>query len=228
MRIINVLLIVMLCPLWVLAQPALDALEGGVFLGVANYQGDFTLNTSPELRESNMAIGLAARHPLSQTHAIRANLFYGKLSGNDRNFDIRERRGSSFQTSLVEFSVVGEWEPFGRNRTDLTLDLGQRLSPFFYAGLGLASINPKPVFGNEVQAEKAAEDVNAKFSKVQLAIPLGLGLRLGINEAMSLSLDLGMRKTFTDYLDGVSVSGNRKTHDWYLFGGVMFLYRIRQ
>ncbi|MCB0558798.1 MAG: hypothetical protein H6573_25040 [Lewinellaceae bacterium] len=227
MRIFTILLVVMLGPFGVVAQAPLDALEGGIFFGISNYQGDFTLNTSPELRESNLAIGVVARHPLSYTHALRANLIYGKLSGNDRNFDVRERRGSSFQSSLVELSVVGEWEPFGENRTDLTLDLGQRLSPFFYAGLGMALINPEPVFGN-VAEEKAMEDINADYSKVQFSIPMGLGLRLGINDLMSLSLDLGMRKTFTDYLDGVSVAGEKATHDWYLFGGVMFLYRIRK
>ncbi|MCO6493518.1 MAG: hypothetical protein J5I98_34170 [Phaeodactylibacter sp.] len=226
MRIINVLFIIMLCPLWLLAQTSTSRLEGGLFLGVANYQGDFTLNTAPALGESNLAAGAVVRHPLSRTHAVRANLFYGKLSGNDANFEARERRGSSFQTTVAELSVMGEWEPFGKNRTDLTLELGQRLSPYFFGGLGLAMINPKPVFG-EVPDDKAREDLNADYSDVQLVLPVGLGLRLGINELMSLSMELGMRKTFTDYLDGASNPGGKKTHDWYLFGGAMFLYRIR-
>ncbi|MCB0548706.1 MAG: hypothetical protein KDD19_14090 [Phaeodactylibacter sp.] len=222
MRIFTLLLAITASALSLLAQPAL---EGGVFLGVSNYQGDFTLNTAPELSESNLAVGLAVRHPLTKTKALRANLTFGKLTGNDANFAIREQRGASFQTTLIELSVMGEWEPFGQNRTDLTLDLGQRLSPYFFAGAGMAFISPKPVFGEPDEA--AAEDLNADYSNVQLAVPLGLGLRAGINEKMSLSLELGMRKTLTDYLDGVSSAGKKDTDDWYLFGGAMFLYRIR-
>ncbi len=224
MRIITLHLIVLLCPLWLLAQPAL---EGGLFLGVANYQGDFTLNTSPELSESNLAVGLAVRHRLSATHGLRANLTYGKITGNDSNFEIRERRGSTFETTLAELSVAGEWVPFGQNLSDLSLDLSQRMSPYLFLGAGVAFINPQPVFGGEVLEQKAMEDLNADFSKVQFAVPIGVGLRAGINENMSLSLELGMRKAFTDYLDGVSSVGKEGTQDWYLFGGAMFLYRIK-
>ena len=222
MRISNVLLILILCPLWLLAQPAL---EGGLFLGIANYQGDFTLNTTPAFAENNPAIGAVVRDPFSPVHAVRANLTYGKLTGNDSNFEAREGRGSNFKTDLIELSVVGEWEPFGKNRRDITLDLGQRMSPYFFGGLGMAFINPKPVFG-ESDIQKATNNLNADYSKVQLVIPLGLGLRVGTSRLTSLSLELGMRKTFTDYLDGVMTGGNAGTDDWYLFGGAIFLYKI--
>lgn len=222
MRIVNLLFVALLTPFWLLAQPAL---EGGLFIGASNYQGDFTLNSSPELSENHLALGLVARHPLSRTHALRANLAYGKLTGNDANFNIRERRGSTFQTTLIELSVVGEWEPFGRNRVNQELDFAQRLSPYFFAGPGLAFINPEPLFG-EVDDAKAIEDLNADYSKVQFVLPLGLGLRAGINKAMSASLELGMRKTFTDYLDGMSQAGMPGNSDWYVFGGLMVLYRI--
>lgn len=225
MRIFTLHLAILLCPLWLMAQPDL---EGGLFLGMANYQGDFTLNTSPELSESNLAVGLAVRHRLSANYGLRGNLIYGKLTGNDSNFEIREPRGLTFETTLAELSVVGEWVPFGQNLTDLSLDVGQRMSPYLFLGAGAAYINPQPVFNNgEVPDEKAEEDLNADFSKVQLAVPLGLGLRAGINEKMNLSLELGMRKTFTDYLDGVSSAGKQNTNDWYLFGGAMFLYWIK-
>ncbi|MCB0587600.1 MAG: hypothetical protein KDD06_20070 [Phaeodactylibacter sp.] len=226
MRILKVLFIALFCPFWLSAQTAQPVLEGGLFLGISNYNGDFTLNALPELGENNLAFGAVLRHPLSFTHGVRANLYYGQLTGNDSNFEVREQRGSSFQTVLAELSVMAEWEPFGRNRTDLTLELGQRLSPYFFAGLGMTYINPKPEFG-QVSEEKVAQDLNSGYSKIQPNIPVGLGLRSGINEYMSLSLELGMRKVFTDYLDGVSLAGKPGNNDWYLFGGLVFLYRIK-
>lgn len=217
----------MVLPFCLSAQLDLGQLEGGLFLGVSNYQGDFTLNTAPEIAESNVALGVAFRYPLSPTHAVRINALYGKLSGTDKNFEIREQRGANFQTALFEFSAVGEWEPFGRNRTDLTLNLGQRVSPYFFGGVGLAFIRPKTVYGDSQNERAVQDDKNADYGKIQPAIPVGLGLRMGINEMMSLSAELGMRKTFTDFLDGVSHSGKLGTDDWYLFGGFMFLYKIQ-
>jgi hypothetical protein len=41
---------------------------------------------------------------------------------------------------------------------------------------------------------------------VQIAIPFGLGVRYKIDRYWDLSLEVGWRKTFTDYLDDVSTS----------------------
>jgi hypothetical protein len=45
-----------------------------------------------------------------------------------------------------------------------------------------------------------------EFSDVQLAIPFGAGVKYVINPLWYLSLEFGMRKTFTDYIDDVSAS----------------------
>ncbi len=42
------------------------------------------------------------------------------------------------------------------------------------------------------------------YSKIQVAIPFGLGARFRLNEVMDLWADIGFRYTFTDYLDDVS------------------------
>ena len=59
MKLLNTLLLYAFLPLFLAAQPTL---EGGIFLGTSNYQGDFTLNASPEFRESNLPSTFVARH----------------------------------------------------------------------------------------------------------------------------------------------------------------------
>ncbi|MCB0548705.1 MAG: hypothetical protein KDD19_14085 [Phaeodactylibacter sp.] len=223
MKLLNTLLLYAFLPLFLAAQPTL---EGGIFLGTSNYQGDFTLNASPEFRESNLAIGLVARHYFNFTSAVRANLVYGKLSGADANYAIRNDRGYSFTTSLVELSAVGEWEPFGMNRYRSGVKGTASLSPYFFGGLGLGYVNAKPDFGNDNQ-EKALQDLNAGNSKIQIILPVGLGLKANINKLWLAGLELGMRYPFTDYLDGVSEAGNPNKNDWYLFGGASLMYRIK-
>ena len=111
MKFLKVLLGVLCFPMLALAQPAL---EGGVIIGVANYKGDLARTDGFQLADNNLAFGLHARHYIDSTKAIRANLIYGKLSANDIDHAERPERGYSFETSLVELSIVGEWEPFGK------------------------------------------------------------------------------------------------------------------
>ena len=50
-------------------------------------------------------------------------------------------------------------------------------------------------------------DVNAgiePYKQIQLAIPFGFGVRYRLNQVFDLSFEMGIRYTFTDYLDDVS------------------------
>lgn len=222
-KLLNALILFALLPLFMAAQPTLEA---GLFMGMSNYQGDFTLNTSPAINESNLAVGLAARHYFSFTSAVRANLIYGKLSGNDANYELRSGRGYTFSTTLVELSAVGEWEPFGVNRYRSGVRGAASFSPYFFGGLGFAYTNPKPDFGADT-GEKALKDLSDSSSRVNITLPVGLGLKANIDKLWLAGLELGMRYPFTDKLDGVSQAGNPNKNDWYLFAGATLMYRIK-
>lgn len=45
-----------------------------------------------------------------------------------------------------------------------------------------------------------------KYSRISVAIPFGLGALLNVNRNISVGLELGFRKTFTDYIDDVSTT----------------------
>jgi hypothetical protein len=223
MKKVYTLFILALLPLLGMAQLPLEA---GLFLGLANYQGDLTLQAAPRLSESNFAAGFAARAQLDKVWGARASLLYGKLSGSDANFESRAKRAYSFRTTVIELSAVGEWEPLRPSRSSFSDGFAQRLSPYLFGGLGLALINVKPNFSSDSNPG-VIKDRSADYSDLQFSIPLGLGLKIGITDLWTAGLELGTRATFTDYLDGVSQAGEPGTNDWYLFGGILVMYRIK-
>ena len=102
----------------------------------------------------------------------------------------------------------------------------QIVSPYLFLGVGAIYMNPEADFGADA-GENNTKDINADYAKVQLIIPVGIGLKAGINDTWGAGLEAGLRKPFTDYLDGISESGNPNTGDWYLFGGASLSYRLK-
>jgi hypothetical protein len=91
-----------------------------------------------------------------------------------------------------------------------------RFTPYLFGGLGL--------FGISGNAEKTAE-----YSNVQAVIPFGVGVKYVYTPKWYFGLELGIRKTFFDYLDNVSAGdqryknfkyGNPNDNDVYYFLGI--------
>lgn len=230
MKFAYVLLLALAMPLLMFAQPKW---EGGVFLGISNYAGDLNKSTLPRMGESNVAFGVMGRHHFDYRWAVRANLFYGKISGDDANFDDdaeRAGRGLAMTSSLVEFSLMGEWEPLGERRYLSGEGFQKLFSPYFFAGIGLAFNNPELDTSNFIDddtfAERLNQDLNASYSNTNFTIPFGIGVKYDVTQQFLVSFELGARPTFTDYLDGVSEIGKSDTNDWYIFTGFLGSYRF--
>lgn len=114
-------LLLMIClslPLYLLAQ---GPYEMGVTLNGWNYMGDMVPNNAPYMEEVKPGVALMFRHTFMPNLAWRAELAYGSVSGNDRNFE--ERLNSNplldFETSLFYVGGAMEWHIFGRERRSL-------------------------------------------------------------------------------------------------------------
>jgi hypothetical protein len=212
-----------LLPLLGVAQAPLEA---GIFIGLSNYQGDLVQSPTPRMSESNFAGGLMLRGQINQKWGMRGSMMYGKLSGNDANYPGRAQRGYSFETTLLEVAAIAEWEPFKPDTYFAGLIVNRKPSPYLFMGAAAAFISPQASYNGDA-SPNAALDRNAAYSNMQFAIPLGVGVKMDVNTSWALGLELGTRATFTDYLDGVSQAGEPGTNDWYLFGGLIALYRIK-
>lgn len=203
-------------------------IDVGVFLGMTNYQGDFVEENWPLFKEGNAGLGVLLRQSLNDQFNYRVNLFYGKISGDDFNYEARRGRGLSFSTPIFEIAVAAEWEPLGARRSRNTATFRKILSPYLMTGIGLAFTNPKVDYSRregDITIPMLA-DQNNKSSSTRFAIPMGVGVKYDVSEQWIIALEFGMRYAFTDYLDGLSQAGNPDKNDWYQFSGLTLTRRL--
>ncbi len=206
--------------------------EMGTFVGVSNYQGDFVESNTPLFKESNFAFGILGRYNLNYEWAVRGGIVVGKITGRDLNFSDPQlkTRGGSFSNVLKELSVSMVWEPLGKKRYFSKAGGFKKLiSPYGFAGVGLLSMNPKVMFTEEgaaARAERIKQDENAKYFNTRITVPFGAGVRVDLSENWSLSVEVGMRYAFTDYLDGTSIAAGAGAKDWYNFSGLTVFHRL--
>lgn len=181
----------------------------GVFGGLAAYNGDLTDEVFPK-KVTNGAIGITGNYELTDNIMLRGGFTYTVVGGADRFSKDAELRARNlaFETSISEFSVVGEY--YLLNLYD------NRISPYAFAGLALYHFNPyafngttdkiylKPL-STEGQGLPGYAD-RKPYSLTQAAIPFGGGVKFAINDNLHLGLEVGFRKLFTDYLDDVSTT----------------------
>ena len=176
----------------------------GVFGGVSNYLGDLSEKL---YQNSRAAVGITISHPISRHISLRAGLTFGKVNAAD-SLNPREdfrKRNFSFQSSISELSLVGEFN---------TLDMNyKRWSPYLFGGLALYHFNPY-TFNQGIQVYLQPLSTEGQgipgypqrkpYALTQLALPVGGGLKFNISDRVRIAAEVGLRKLFTDYLDDVS------------------------
>ena len=195
----------MFIPMFAFSQYA----EVGLLVGASNYTGDVAHQTVV-LEESQFAVGGIIRYHVSKSFAIRANIMYGKVSGDDANSDDDDRkyRNINFESTITEFSLVPEWYILGYDPNDFTY----RFSPYVFAGVGFFKFNPKAEIDDK---EVELRDLNTEgvvnsdgqddlYKLTNFSIPFGVGVKYAMTPYFNIGMELGLRRTFTDYLDDVS------------------------
>lgn len=186
--------------------------DGGVFGGVSYYLGD--INPRRQFYRPALSLGALVKHNFTEHHCLRVNLFYGKLQGDDTDFDneYQQMRGKSFETSLLDCHVGYEFNflPFTGDRRK------KAHTPYLFGGIGYSFI-----------LSSTADDASG-----HVTIPFGVGYKWRINEKVGMGCEWGLRKTFTDTLDGVLNPGpdgsysSSHNNDWYSFAGIFVTFRI--
>jgi hypothetical protein len=208
-RIIWVLfLLAIAIPFNAIAQRA----EVGFGLGTFTYTGDLARN----YRFSNSKFAATAfyRNNISKVVSFRVSATGGNLGASDRRGAdaFAQQRNASFNLFVFEAATVVEYH-FLDWRDERRL---LRATPYLFGGLGL--------FGMSGNVDKTAE-----YSNVQGMIPFGVGAKYVINPLWYVSLEFGMRKTFTDYIDNISTGdpdlknyqyGFTNDNDRYFFLGL--------
>jgi len=182
--------------------------EIGLFLGTSYYLGD--LNNSNQFGMASYNFGLMYRYAVNPRIAVRIAAHYGKLQGDSKlNSKNLQYKNLSFHSVLID--IEG-----GIEINFLEYVAGSqnhRFTPFVFAGLGFFHFNPKTDYmgkeyelqplGTEGQGLTAYPD-KEPYALTSFAIPFGIGIKWSVSRRVSIGLEWGLRKTFTDYIDDVS------------------------
>ena len=225
MKLQYLLLVLLFVPLCLSSQ---DKVEAGLFLGESSYGGDLVEPNIFFGKGTNFGFGILGRYHLNENLGLRGNFLFGKMTGDDRNYadDLyRAERDISFESSFAEFSVMAEFEPFGHKRYQENGSFKKIFSPYVFVGLGAAFTNPETDYSKS-NVNGVQEDQNNTASNTQFTVPLGIGVKYDLSQKINIGFEVGGRPTFTDYLDGVSITGNPDRNDWYLFGGFVLSAKL--
>ncbi len=171
------------------------------------YIGD--LNQYGHFKKSNLSGGLIYRFNVHSRLAFRANLTYGSVEADDKNsrYSQLRNRNLNFKSNIWELASGVEFNywPFqiGHPRYKATAYLLAEIGAFYFnptTEYGGSKINLQDV-GTEGQGTELGKSKG--YSKIGMAIPVGLGFRCTLGKKMSFNVEYSVRKTFTDYLDDV-------------------------
>ncbi len=195
--------------------------EIGVYVGGCNYQGDLA-DEVIQLNETHLGFGAILRVNQSAQWSLNTHIYVGRISGNDSNSGLSERRarGYSFSAPLTEIGLGVEWSPF-KSPYRRYGRFEPSLNPYIFSGLGLALCSPNPQAPASTFPYPFPE---AGVKDYFLNIPIGLGLKYKFTEQLCANAEIGYRYVFSDYLDGVSVHGNPNSPDVYIFAGFSMNY----
>ena len=210
------------------AQAQISNWEAGGFIGLAAYQGDLIKTDLYDAKEVKLAYGFMVRHHLHKNISFRFNMVRGNITGNDMRHEERESRGFRFSSPLTEFSGVVEIDFLGhlRHRNG---QVKRVVSPYLFIGAGYAFLDRSNHYNeNETMIDQDEIDVDKKISNNRswFSMPIGIGVKMNVNEHLIIGVDWGARPVFTDKFDGVEMTGNANKNDWYGMGGITISYRF--
>ena len=193
----------------------------GFSLNAMNYFGDVTPVTSfTSLRvgATRVGAGVSITRRFYPRVSGRFGLSYGRISGddskaadpNDPDAKFRYNRNMTFRNDIVEASAVAIIDLIENRNNYLKRP---DFVPYVFVGVAGFYHDPKGLVGENAQgltpgeyislAKLRTEGQATAYSQYQFSIPFGGGIRYRINRNFDASLEIGWRKTFTDYLDDV-------------------------
>jgi hypothetical protein len=214
------------------AQKKSSNYEIGAALGAFIYQGDLTPQRFGSYKTIRPGLILHGTRIINANYALRLNLSIASLRGDDGKYNTpayRQFRNFNFKTPLIELSPQIVWSPSGWK------ELGPRISPYLFAGVGLSFLNVRrdatgfdaTKFGFEENLPaRIAEDLSKRTPRLLPVIPVGAGLRYAITPSLMLNSELKYGHTFSDYIDGFSIAANPKQKDHYYSISVGLIYRF--
>jgi hypothetical protein len=182
--------------------------EIGVYGGGAFYLGD--LNPNGFFKFLRPAGGIIYRYNINNRFSARLNGFIGSVGAFDSKSSsaFQQNRNLNFRSPIDEFSGQFEFNFF-------EYEIGNpkyNFSPYIFGGFGFFRMNPQGEINGQwvnlqplrTEGQGTQFNTDAPYHLIQPCIPFGIGIKTSIGKVLCLSIEWGLRKTFTGYIDDVS------------------------
>ncbi|MCX6290393.1 MAG: DUF6089 family protein [Bacteroidetes bacterium] len=169
---------------------------------------------------TRFAAAAGLRFKMSNYFAFKTHLTYGRISGDDKltTETFRNYRNLNFTSDIYEFNInfegafqqeqIGSRYRFRKHKGGLS---GYEIYSYAFVGAGVFYFDPRTTYNGKTYRLQPLgtegqgwDPSKAKYSLVQFCIPMGVGFKYTIGNSIGVGLEVGIRKTFTDYLDDVS------------------------
>jgi hypothetical protein len=228
--------------------------ELGLFGGGSYYLGD--LNPGKHFLMTKPAYGALIRYNQTTRWAYRGSLYFGNVTADDYRSEASLVRGLNFESRIIDVALTVEF-----NFLDFFRSAKRNImSPYIFGGIGIFLFNPKSgdvqLVDIGTEGQKVNFDGRAPYDLWTFSFPFGLGFKYNISKRLTLAVEWGMRKGYSDYVDDVSKTyylngadidpslstellsdptmlhepyeqrGNPKYDDWINFTGVSLSYKF--
>ena len=192
--------------------------EVGIMAGGTFYHGDLARFYQSGLRPGG---GITANYSFQLPVAVRANIMYANVAAKDK---IHPSSKINFKSPVFEYSVQFEYLITRlKSRTrNYSVKSGKRgysadnfpAITYVFVGIGQCAFNPKGKYtdGNWYNLQPLSTEgqglipTREPYKKMSVIIPYGAGIRMPFKQGFYLGFEIGIRKTYTDYLDDVSLT----------------------
>ncbi len=206
-RIVSFIIILSTC--WSINSRA-QSREMGIMVGVMGYKGDLD-QTMYDTRFIDPAIGILYRRSYSNHWAFKAGINYGHVRASDEKAEDEwsKNRNLNFRSHILELTGQFEFNFFPYQ----TASPYSKMSPFLLCGFSIFHFNPKAKLddewialqplGTEGQGTELYPNRDP-YRRLSATFVFGGGVKFKIMRRFGVSIESGVRRTYTDYLDDVS------------------------
>ena len=196
-------------------------------IGTSNYYGDLAPYNRPiksTLQNINWNIGVDFTRHFTPHFSGRASLTWVRLSGDDNKFEgiagLEQlyMRNAHFRNDVRELALTGIYNFIAETRSFRNRS---KLNPYLFAGIAVFHHDPMAKAPADYAGSEASpgewvslQSLNTEgqglpnypdqpYNLVNVNIPFGAGVKYKLNKEWDLGFEVGIRYTFSDYLDDV-------------------------
>ena len=176
-----------------------------------------------QVPETKSAFSAGFRYRIKKKLSINGQFSFLQVSGADSlsKNPIRVNRNLNFKSNILELALKAEYvisfskSKGGKKKSKSEFGRWHSRSSYYYitAGIGAFYFNPKESYQGTwyniydyCLEGQGLSGGPPQFKRISFSIPFGIGARYTIAKKYTIGIEYLFRKTFTDYIDGVSTN----------------------